>query len=755
MRNTSHIIWACPTYVFSRSPMKTRLGSKFDNLPEYKYMALEPGYNSRLVEIQPGSPKDALRISIVQTRFDVAYEALSWCWGSECETAPVVVEEARSKYELKFRSKSTLYVKPTLEKAMHSLRLKKDIRRIWIDAVCINQHDDTEKSIQVRNMANIYRQARSVCIWLPVENAADTAKMIKGTRTSKTLQKLMRYREAGRSDISDLLRSPWFGRRWIVPEVSLAPQATMVLGSDQEVDWDSFARFFILLLEYYESNHDRPTSDMDSTVETDTLVFYNSPSHKLVELVSNLRIASDPAKSLPAHVLEDVLCLCADFRCQRGQDIIYALLPLGSDVHTSSPGQASGDSDTEPTMHSFTVDYTRTTLEVYQDFVQFAVRSALGRTDVILRHWAPLDIGDLDYGQETPYLSWLRPPPPTGRDGDHRTVRQRELTGTAENPLFFAAGTPEHWATPDRDSLFPINGRLRIESLILDTITSTLRSNTETISRAWPIYAGWLDTTQPPPDHFWQTLVAGLDFNNKPLSGSASSTNRKQNNTLRTACHDAFRLYGPDFRLYSSFVSEVVLFELKRVFWPGTDDDSHMANSPMALRERWRHLNLPLRHPDQQLRIVQVLRRIAADGFVGLPFLQSAEVADFSPLRYPLSSTAQRFLREEVLQAIDMEAMLEAARYRRLVHATTLGRSLFRSGSEIMELFGLVPSEAVVGDLICIIRGCSVPVVLRRLPPREDSDDDGYTIVGEAYVYGLMNGEALALNRPWRGIEIW
>jgi hypothetical protein len=41
-----------------------------------------------------------------------------------------------------------------------------DIRRLWIDAVCINQQDDAEKSMQVANMLSIYRKASAVRVWL-------------------------------------------------------------------------------------------------------------------------------------------------------------------------------------------------------------------------------------------------------------------------------------------------------------------------------------------------------------------------------------------------------------------------------------------------------------------------------------------------------------------------------------------------------------------------------------------------------------
>ncbi|KAH7138761.1 heterokaryon incompatibility protein-domain-containing protein [Dendryphion nanum] len=49
---------------------------------------------------------------------------------------------------------------------------------------------------------------------------------------------------------------------------------------------------------------------------------------------------------------------------------------------------------------------------------------------------------------------------------------------------------------------------------------------------------------------------------------------------------------------------------------------------------------------------------------------------------------------------------------------------------------GWVPRGAQVGDVICVLYGGKIPVVLR---PR----DGGYEFVGDAYVYGMMNGEAL------------
>jgi hypothetical protein len=60
-------------------------------------------------------------------------------------------------------------------------------------------------------------------------------------------------------------------------------------------------------------------------------------------------------------------------------------------------------------------------------------------------------------------------------------------------------------------------------------------------------------------------------------------------------------------------------------------------------------------------------------------------------------------------------------------------------------LFGLAPTSAQEGDLICILFGCSVPVILRRVGP---PDDHFYYLIGEAYVHGIMDGEALSKDLP-------
>lgn len=63
-----------------------------------------------------------------------------------------------------------------------------------------------------------------------------------------------------------------------------------------------------------------------------------------------------------------------------------------------------------------------------------------------------------------------------------------------------------------------------------------------------------------------------------------------------------------------------------------------------------------------------------------------------------------------------------------------LGRSFFMSGHD--NLLGMGPGNLTKGDIICILHGCQFPVVLRTA-------GDHYTLIGPAYIDGLMWGEAM------------
>jgi hypothetical protein len=72
---------------------------------------------------------------------------------------------------------------------------------------------------------------------------------------------------------------------------------------------------------------------------------------------------------------------------------------------------------------------------------------------------------------------------------------------------------------------------------------------------------------------------------------------------------------------------------------------------------------------------------------------------------------------------------------RRLIR-TTIGQS--------DDNLGLAPESIKEGDLICIVYGCSVPVVLRKCS-EEKSGKCTFVLIGECYIHGMMDGEAFRI----------
>lgn len=87
------------------------------------------------------------------------YVAASYTWGNINNTALIYLNERPSAVGRNWYS--------LLEQAFrHGIH-----GHLWIDAICINQNDDDEKSVQVAMMGNIYRTAKTVYIFSgPHEN---------------------------------------------------------------------------------------------------------------------------------------------------------------------------------------------------------------------------------------------------------------------------------------------------------------------------------------------------------------------------------------------------------------------------------------------------------------------------------------------------------------------------------------------------------------------------------------------------------
>jgi len=67
-------------------------------------------------------------------------------------------------------------ISPRLQEGLRNVFTATPCRLLWVDAICINQSDDTEKAVQVAEMHHIYQKATSVYVWLgPASDTSDLA----------------------------------------------------------------------------------------------------------------------------------------------------------------------------------------------------------------------------------------------------------------------------------------------------------------------------------------------------------------------------------------------------------------------------------------------------------------------------------------------------------------------------------------------------------------------------------------------------
>lgn len=128
-----------------------------DEAPLYNQLD-EKTLDIRILNLLPGSDEIVCTLDCFSYSGEFPeYTTLSYCWGNGDETESI------------FINGRIVNITRSLFEAMQELR-RREFSRLWIDAICINQNDVTEKSHQVRRMGDIYLNATQTIAWLGREN---------------------------------------------------------------------------------------------------------------------------------------------------------------------------------------------------------------------------------------------------------------------------------------------------------------------------------------------------------------------------------------------------------------------------------------------------------------------------------------------------------------------------------------------------------------------------------------------------------
>ena len=330
--------------LYQSSAAKHSLPSQFP----YQYTRLKDNRKEiRLLTLHEGDFEADLNISIHTAPLTPdnipTYEALSYVWGSQENPIDIHV------------GLHTLAVTQNLAEALPYLRYRDKPRTLWIDAICVNQHDLKERSRQVRRMADLYRLADRVVVWLGPEKAdskyglrllQDLSSKVTVDWVHDTMEPMSNGAEKHWADVSEelpfgdkelsaicsLINCPWFERLWVWQEIFLAkPNAMMICGLNT-IPWESFRTAIFCL--YSKLNCIKQIS-----------VIYEQFRGRVISIYPL-------ANSEQAFSFEGIMDSTRHCKYTDPKDRIYAILSL-----LESSGEAI---NIEP-------DYTKRTSHVYQD----------------------------------------------------------------------------------------------------------------------------------------------------------------------------------------------------------------------------------------------------------------------------------------------------------------------------------------------------------------------------------------------------
>lgn len=153
----------------------------------------------------------------------VPYEALSYAWGETVRNKNIICND------------TPFAITENLHEALEVLRPTDSSGRryIWIDALCINQLDLTERSRQVRNMLIIYQNAVKVIAWLGQAhpNTTDVLNVL-----ASSSQSWLDEPQDFMKGLEDLYSRSWFRRMWVQQEIHAAKQLVLYCG-DLQFSW--------------------------------------------------------------------------------------------------------------------------------------------------------------------------------------------------------------------------------------------------------------------------------------------------------------------------------------------------------------------------------------------------------------------------------------------------------------------------------------------------------------------------------------
>lgn len=183
----------------------------------------------RLIEIKPGlSAEGLVRCEMSQTTIEAEYTCLSYRWGDDDPSTSKTILLKGMSFTVRQNLHDFLYLTCTEHEMSPVVEAN---GKYWIDALCIDQSNASERNHQVAQMGEIFTAAQRVHVWLGRTSDVDRMSMLLSSSPSKgsprsepfELQKNMQL--IGKY----ILHNEYWNRAWVIQEIVLARKVVVSL----------------------------------------------------------------------------------------------------------------------------------------------------------------------------------------------------------------------------------------------------------------------------------------------------------------------------------------------------------------------------------------------------------------------------------------------------------------------------------------------------------------------------------------------
>lgn len=233
-------------HIGSTAPLEEKLGAteacqcytKADELPRQigssasklsaVYGTLGSTDQIRLLLLSKGSFNDPVHGTLVVARLssNIEFQALSYTW------ADAAGDDSHSEVMFLGPRWDVFMVTANCKAALRRLRQEDQDCMVWVDAICIDQGNHSERNHQVGLMRRIYSAASEVFVYLGEASSLskEAFQRIMWAKKHETID------EIGRQSLGDLFDMRYFHRVWVIQEIANAKSATIHHGGNA-VGW--------------------------------------------------------------------------------------------------------------------------------------------------------------------------------------------------------------------------------------------------------------------------------------------------------------------------------------------------------------------------------------------------------------------------------------------------------------------------------------------------------------------------------------